>query len=76
MIVISPAKRLTNNSSDSSLPTTVPAFKKEADLLAKQLSKMNIADLGSMMKVSESIAELNNLRYKNWDKNIYTSRRV
>tara|TARA_Y100000768_G_scaffold376002_1_gene347513 strand:- start:2460 stop:3203 length:744 start_codon:yes stop_codon:yes gene_type:complete len=76
MIVISPAKRLTSNSSDSSLPTTVPAFKKEADLLAKQLSKMNIAELGSMMKVSESIAELNNLRYKNWDKNIGTEKRA
>ena len=34
MIVISPAKRLTTNTSDSSLEATVPVFKKEADLLA------------------------------------------
>ena len=68
MIVISPAKRLANNISDSSLEATVPVFKKEADLLARELAKLTTEELSSMMKVSENIAELNASRYRNWNK--------
>ena len=68
MIVISPAKRLANNISDSSLEATVPVFKKEADLLARELAKLSTEELSSMMKVSENIAELNAIRYRNWNK--------
>ena len=68
MIVISPAKRLTTNTSDSPLEATVPVFKKEADLLAGELAKLSTEELSSMMKVSENIAKLNASRYRNWNK--------
>ena len=67
MIVISPAKRLTTNTSDSRLEATVPVFKKEADLLAGELAKLSTEELSSMMKVSENIAKLNASRYRNWN---------
>ncbi len=69
MIVISPAKRLATNKSDSLLEATIPVFKKEADHLAEQLAKLSTEELSSMMKVSESIAELNANRFRNWNKN-------
>ena len=69
MIVISPAKRLAANKSDSLLEATIPVFKKEADHLAEQLAKLSTEELSSMMKVSERIAELNANRLRNWDKN-------
>ena len=76
MIVISPAKRLAANKSDSLLEATTPVFKKEADHLAEQLAKLSTAELSSMMKVSESIAELNANRYRNWNKNDAVEKRA
>ena len=76
MIVISPAKRLAANKSDSLLEATVPVFKKEADQLAEQLAKLSTEELSSMMKVSESIAELNANRFRNWNKNDAVEKRA
>jgi cytoplasmic iron level regulating protein YaaA (DUF328/UPF0246 family) len=76
MIVISPAKRLAANKSDSLLEATIPVFKKEADHLAEQLAKLSTAELSSMMKVSESIAELNANRFRNWNKNDAVEKRA
>ena len=41
MIVISPAKRLTTDTSDSSLESTVPVFKKEGTVTAGNASGIN-----------------------------------
>ena len=76
MIVISPAKRLAANKSDSLLEATIPVFKKEADQLAEQLAKLSTEELSSMMKVSESIAELNANRFRNWNKNDAVEKRA
>ncbi len=76
MIVISPAKRLAANKSDSLLEATIPVFKKEADQLAEQLAKLSTEELSSMMKVSESIAELNANRFRNWNKNNAVEKRA
>ena len=47
MIVISPAKRLSNNKkADSSLPVTEPIFKDEAKKLASELSKTKLKPVG------------------------------
>ena len=64
MILISPAKRLTDKTSTSLLASTEPVFKKEAGILASELAKMSTTELGSMMKVSDNIAELNAARFK------------
>ena len=76
MIVISPAKRLAERVSESSLKLTTPYFKKEADQLAKELALMSSQELGSMMHVSEGIAQLNSARYKNWNKGTGSEKRA
>ena len=45
MILISPAKRLQTESFDSSLNPTKPLFAKEANLIASELSKLDILGL-------------------------------
>ena len=76
MIVISPAKRLAERVSENSLELTTPYFKKEADQLAKELALMSSQELGSMMHVSEGIAQLNSARYKNWNKGTGSEKRA
>ena len=76
MILISPAKRLTDRTSTSLLASTEPVFKKEAGILASQLAKMSTVELGSMMKVSESIAELNAARFKKWNESSASEKRA
>ena len=76
MIVISPAKRLTENVKDSALKPTTPFFKKEADSLANELALMSSEEIGSLMKVSDGIAELNLDRFKNWNKNMGSEKRA
>ena len=76
MIIISPAKRLTERVSENSLKPTTPYFKKEAAQLAKELALMTSQELGSMMHVSEGIAELNASRFKNWNQDTGTEKRA
>ncbi len=76
MIVISPAKRLAERVSENSLKLTIPYFKKEADQLAKELALMSSQELGSMMHVSEGIAQLNSARYRNWNKGTGSEKRA
>ena len=66
MIVISPAKRLSNKACDIILNATTPAFDKEANLLAGQLAKLDAAGLTKLMGVSDNIAALNVERFKSW----------
>ena len=76
MIVISPAKRLSENINDNTLASTTPFFKKEADSLAKELALLSSKQLSSLMNVSDGIAELNSKRYKNWNKNMGSEKRA
>ena len=45
---------------------TVPEFKKDADHLAKKLSKLSAADFSKLLKTSEKLTKLNVERYANW----------
>ena len=74
MILISPAKRLQTESFDSSLNSTKPLFAKEADLIASELTKLDILGLKSLMKVSDDIAKINADRFKNWNLEIYQTK--
>ena len=69
MIVISPAKRLSSKACDIILNATSPVFDKEAKLLATNLAQLSKTDLINLMNVSDSIAELNADRFKNWGVN-------
>tara|TARA_X000000368_G_C22968756_1_gene684430 strand:- start:488 stop:1231 length:744 start_codon:yes stop_codon:yes gene_type:complete len=76
MIVISPAKRLSDKACDIILNATTPAFDKEANLLAKQLAELNASDLTRLMGVSDSIAKLNVERFKSWGNSKKEERRA
>ena len=76
MILISPAKRLQTELFNSSLDSTKPLFTKEADLIASELSKLDVLGLKSLMNVSDDIAEINVERYKNWNKSQQQEKRA
>ena len=66
MILISPAKTF-KQTVNRNLALAEPAFKGDADKLAKSLSKLSPKDIQSLMNVSEEIARLNHERYNNWN---------
>jgi cytoplasmic iron level regulating protein YaaA (DUF328/UPF0246 family) len=67
LIVISPAKKLDMTAEQSELARpSQPLFPKNAQELVKQLKKFKAQDFQNLMGVSESIAELNKQRYKDW----------
>ena len=68
MIVISPAKRLSFSNCDIILNATTPAFDEEANLLAKQLEKLNVSDLANLMGVSDELQNVFVERFKSWGK--------
>lgn len=65
LIVISPAKRLDWTVPESA--RTVPAFRAEANALVHKARRLSSADLQKMMKISESLAELNADRFARFD---------
>lgn len=65
LIVISPAKRLDWTAPESA--RTVPAFRAEANALVRKARRLSSADLQKMMKISESLAELNADRFARFD---------
>ncbi len=68
LIVLSPAKRLDPAEDFDGLDATEPAFLDEAETLVKKLRRFSKADVASLMKVNDDIAELNRDRFKNWSR--------
>lgn len=62
LIVLSPAKRL--DWSDPGLPTTDPAFPREAATLAGHARQLSLGDLKSLMGLSDDLARLNRDRFR------------
>ncbi|MFC5051332.1 peroxide stress protein YaaA [Rubritalea spongiae] len=68
LILLSPAKSLDY---DSELPTkkhTKPRLLDDSEVLVQQLRAMTPAELGSLMSISDKLAELNAERYVQWEK--------
>ena len=68
LCVVSPAKTL---DFETALPTArehQPAFIAEAAELIDGLRKLNAADIANLMKFSEKLATLNEVRYQEWSK--------
>ncbi len=65
--LISPAKTLDLSSTDYTL-SSQPTFTKEIQSLVSIMKKKSSADIQKLMKVSENIGELNQKRYKNFEK--------
>lgn len=67
LVILSPAKTLNfEDKAKFDLKSEIE-FSKEADKLAKKLSKLSKKKLQDLMKVNNDIADLNYQRYKEWD---------
>lgn len=66
IVVISPAKSLDFESGAQFELTTQPHFQKDADYLARKLSKLKTSQLGELLDISPKLAQLNAERYAIW----------
>lgn len=66
LAVLSPAKKLDYNSSLACTRFTQPLFVPQAAALIEVLRQKSAADIQALMKLSESLAELNVERYAQW----------
>lgn len=65
-VIISPAKKLTNENIKISNPSTIQ-FVEETKYLVDQLRDYTLADLKKLMGLSDGLARLNFDRYQQWD---------
>jgi cytoplasmic iron level regulating protein YaaA (DUF328/UPF0246 family) len=73
LILLSPAKSLDY---DSELPTkkhTKPRLLDDSEILVHQLRGLTPPQIGSLMKISEKLADLNAERYVQWEKDFTTA---
>ena len=66
MIVISPAKNLNTNLESLDHKTSTPTLKLKTNKLIKILKELNLIEVKSLMKVSDSLANLNFKRIEVW----------
>jgi cytoplasmic iron level regulating protein YaaA (DUF328/UPF0246 family) len=64
IIVLSPAKTLDFNSSFSTPPLTKPVFFQDSFELVESLNSMTQKDIANLLKISDSLAQLNVQRYQ------------
>lgn len=64
LAVISPAKKLDFDPLDAGVPSTQPAFQKDANVLADVARELSVSDLRGLMHISEDLATLNKARFK------------
>lgn len=64
LIVLSPAKRLTEGSLDPTLPHSQPALLDQAALLARTTRRLSRRKLKELMGISDKLAELNHGRFQ------------
>ena len=66
LVVVSPAKNLDFESVVPTREYTQPALLDETERLMKVCRTLSPADLASLMKISDKLAETNSERFKNW----------
>jgi len=69
IILLSPAKSLDFESDFDLENSSIPAFNNQAEYLVKNLQKFDSKTLVKIMNISENLADLNFLRFKNFQKN-------
>lgn len=69
LILLSPAKSLNYQTSNSYPNFTIPHFAKEANQLAAELKKFTVSNLEKMMKISQNLAVINHARFQNFSHN-------
>ncbi|MGB0888178.1 MAG: peroxide stress protein YaaA, partial [Vicingaceae bacterium] len=66
LVLLSPAKKL-NEEPQLTTNCTTPIFVEESEKLINSLRKYSSKKLGSLMKLSPALSDLNVNRYKSWD---------
>jgi cytoplasmic iron level regulating protein YaaA (DUF328/UPF0246 family) len=66
-ILLSPAKSLNDHCTAEFNQFTLPIFLKEAEVLVNKLKRMKAEKLGKLMHISSDLAELNAMRYQQWE---------
>lgn len=66
LIVVSPAKSLDYTSDYPSYPTTTPRMLVQSQQLVDDLATLTPADVASLMKISDKLADLNAARFAQW----------
>jgi uncharacterized protein len=69
LCVVSPAKTLDYESQVPTDKMSQPRFVGEAEELIGELRKLNAADIAKLMKLSEKLSTLNELRFHEWELN-------
>lgn len=72
-ILVSPAKKLDFETEVQVPTTTLPSFEKKTIQLAKVMKQYNPSDLSKMMKLSQSLADLNYKRFQGFKTDFKTS---
>lgn len=67
-ILLSPAKSIDTSKVTEAYSVSLPIFLKESEQLIAKLKKMSAKKLAKLMHISPDLAELNEMRFKNWDK--------
>ena len=65
-VLLSPAKAIDISKRINTKVCTEPAFIDEAQGLVNKLAKLSTKKIGSMMKLSKDLSDLNQERYQNW----------
>src|SRR6476646_9304077 len=66
LIVLSPAKTLDYTSEQTTPELTKPVFMRRSAELIARLRTLSPAEIGSLMKISDPLAELNAQRFHAW----------
>ncbi|MEY3951438.1 MAG: peroxide stress protein YaaA [Pseudomonadota bacterium] len=72
LMLLSPAKSLDFDRPSPSIPLTTPAFESDAALLADRLRRCAPAEIGKLMSLSDSLADLNAERFARWETGVMT----
>ncbi|MGI9274553.1 MAG: peroxide stress protein YaaA [Endozoicomonas sp.] len=67
LIVVSPAKTLDYDTTPVTKTFSQPDFLSESEVLIQQLRKLSPADIGSLMSISDKLAQLNAARFEAWN---------
>lgn len=72
LMVISPAKSLDYTSEYPPYATTEPRMLAQSQALVDELVKLSPAEIGSLMKISDKLADLNAARFAEWQRPMQT----
>ena len=67
LVLLSPSKTMASDEFPVKFVPTQPSFLEDAGSLMKELKKLNVSEIASLMKVSKAIAEEAHERCANWE---------